>query len=43
MQLQQAVNNVFGQLAETIKQLTPTQYIHPYTTKLNTKHERAYF
>jgi hypothetical protein len=29
MQLQQAVNNVFVQLAETIKQLSPEQYVQP--------------
>lgn len=35
MQLQQAVNNVFVQLAETIKQLTPSQYTQPCTNLVN--------
>lgn len=35
MQLQQAVNNVFVQLAETITQLTPSQYIQPCTNLVN--------
>lgn len=29
MQLQEAVSNVFAQLAETIKQLSPSQYVQP--------------
>lgn len=35
MQLQKAVNNVFVQLAETIKQLTPSQYAQPCTNLVN--------
>jgi hypothetical protein len=35
MQLQQAVNNVFVQLAETIKQLSPSQYIQPCSNLVN--------
>jgi hypothetical protein len=35
MQLQQAVNNVFVQLAETIRQLTPSQYVQPCTNLVN--------
>lgn len=35
MQLQQAVNNVFVQLAETVKQLSPSQYIQPCTNLVN--------
>ena len=35
MQLQQAVNNVFVQLAETIRQLTSEQYIQPCTNLVN--------
>ena len=35
MQLQQAVNNVFVQLAETIRQLTPAQYTQPCTNLVN--------
>ena len=35
MQLQQAVNNVFVQLAETIRQLSPSQYSQPCTNLVN--------
>src|SRR5690349_8766156 len=35
MQLQQAVNNVFVQLAETIRLLTPSQYAQPCTNLVN--------
>jgi hypothetical protein len=35
MQLQKAVNNVFVQLAETIKQLTTLQYTQPCTNLVN--------
>ena len=35
MQLQQAVNNVFVQLAETIRQLTPEQYAQPCGNLVN--------
>ncbi len=35
MQLQQAVNNVFVQLAETIKQLSPEQYTQPCSNLVN--------
>lgn len=35
MQLQQAVNNVFVQLAETIRQLSPSQYAQPCTNLSN--------
>jgi hypothetical protein len=35
MQLQQAVNNVFVQLAETIRQLSPSQYVQPCTNLVN--------
>ncbi len=35
MQLQQAVNNVFVQLAETIRQLTPEQYSQPCGNLVN--------
>ena len=35
MQLQQAVNNVFVQLAETIKQLSPEQYARPCSNLVN--------
>lgn len=35
MQLQQAVNNVFVQLAETIKQLSPQQYSQPCANLVN--------
>lgn len=35
MQLQQAVNNVFVQLAETIRQLTTSQYVQPCTNLVN--------
>jgi hypothetical protein len=35
MQLQQAVNNVFVQLAETINKLSPSQYIQPCNNLVN--------
>ena len=35
MQLQQAVNNVFVQLAETIKQLSASQYAQPCSNLVN--------
>ena len=35
MQLQQAVNNVFVQLGETIRQLTPAAYVQPCTNLVN--------
>jgi len=35
MQLQQAVNNVFVQLAETIRQLSPSQYVQPCSNLVN--------
>lgn len=35
MQLQQAVNNVFVQLGETIRQLTPAAYVQPCTSLVN--------
>jgi hypothetical protein len=35
MQLQQAVNNVFVQLADTLQQLTPAEYIKPCNTLFN--------
>ena len=35
MQLQQAVNNVFVQLADTLQQLTPEEYVKPCNTLFN--------
>ena len=35
MQLQQAVNNVFVQLADTLQQLSPGEYIKPCNTLFN--------
>jgi hypothetical protein len=35
MQLQQAVNNVFVQLSETVRQLTPEQYSKPCSNLVN--------
>jgi hypothetical protein len=35
MQLQQAVNNVFVQLGETIRQLTPAAYVQPCANLVN--------
>jgi hypothetical protein len=35
MQLQQAVNNVFVQLGETIRQLTPAAYVQPCKNLVN--------
>jgi hypothetical protein len=35
MQLQQAVNNVFVQLADTLQQLSPQEYVKPCNTLFN--------
>ena len=35
MQLQQAVNNVFVQLTDTVNQLSPEQYVQPCTNLVN--------